>query len=40
MLRHLRMQFRNSLATFRAYFEQMIERRRGEPGADLISALV
>ncbi len=31
---------RDSLAGFRAYFEDLIERRRREPGPDLISALV
>ncbi len=35
-----RAQVRQSGAEFRAYFEQMIARRRTEPGNDVISALV
>ncbi len=35
-----RAQIRKSEAELRAYFEQMIERRRTEPGEDVITALV
>ncbi len=35
-----RTEVRESLAGLRAYFEQMIEHRRTEPGEDVISALV
>lgn len=35
-----RAQIRKSEAALRAYFEQMIERRRAEPGDDVLSALV